>query len=64
VMKATDLRERNDLPASWGFHLASMGAVVVEGLMRAGVGDQVGDSSSRLRRPHRQPILLDRETVT
>jgi hypothetical protein len=35
-MKATDLRDRNDSPASWGFHLASMGAVVVEGLMRAG----------------------------
>ena len=36
VMKATDLRDRNDAPASWGLHLASMGAVVVEGLMRAG----------------------------
>ena len=34
VMKATDLRDRNDAPASWGLHLASMGAV--EGLMRAG----------------------------
>jgi hypothetical protein len=36
MMKATDLRDRNDAPASWGLHLASMGAVVVEGLMRAG----------------------------
>jgi hypothetical protein len=35
-MKATDLRDRNDAPASWGLHLGSMGAVVVEGLMRAG----------------------------
>jgi hypothetical protein len=36
VMKATDLRDRKDAPASWGLHLASMGAVVVERLMRAG----------------------------
>ena len=36
VMKATDLRDRNDAPASWGLHLASMGTVIVEGLMRAG----------------------------
>src|SRR5215510_4931855 len=35
-MKATDLRDRNDAPASWSLHLASMGAVIVEGLMRAG----------------------------
>ena len=36
VMKATDLRDRHDAPARWGLHLASMGAVVVEGLMWAG----------------------------
>jgi hypothetical protein len=36
VMKATDLRDRDDAPASWGLHLASMRAVIVEGLMRAG----------------------------
>jgi hypothetical protein len=36
VMKATDLWDRNDAPASWGLHLARIGAVVVEGLMRAG----------------------------
>jgi hypothetical protein len=36
VMKAADLRDRHDAPASWGLHLASVGAVVVEGLMRAG----------------------------
>jgi hypothetical protein len=35
-MKATDLRDHNDAPASWSLHLASMGAVIVEGLMRAG----------------------------
>jgi hypothetical protein len=35
-MKTTELGDRNDAPASWGLHLASMGAVVVEGLMRAG----------------------------
>src|SRR4029450_8864535 len=34
--KGTARRDRNDAPASWGLHLASMGAVVVEGLMRAG----------------------------
>ena len=32
MMKATDLRDRNDAPASWSLCLASMGAVVVEGL--------------------------------
>jgi hypothetical protein len=36
VMKAADLRDRNDAPARWRLHLAPMGAVVVEGLMRAG----------------------------
>ena len=35
VMKAADLRDRNDAPARWRLHLAPMGAVVVEGLMRA-----------------------------
>jgi hypothetical protein len=35
VMKAADLRDRNDAPARWRLHLALMGAVVVEGLMRA-----------------------------
>jgi len=35
-MKATDLRDRNDAPISLGRRLASMGTVVVEGLMRAG----------------------------
>ena len=36
MMKATDLRDRNDAPISLGLRLASMGTVVVEGLMRAG----------------------------
>jgi len=36
VMKSADLRDRNDSPASWSLHIASMGTVVVEGLMRAG----------------------------
>ena len=35
VMKATDLRDRNDAPARWRLHFAPMRAVVVEGLMRA-----------------------------
>jgi hypothetical protein len=35
VMKAADLRDRNDAPARWRLHLAPMRAVVVEGLMRA-----------------------------
>ena len=35
VMKAADLRDRNDALARWRLHLAPMGAVVVEGLMRA-----------------------------
>src|SRR5262245_16193223 len=35
-MKATDPRDRNEAPARWSLHLASMGAVIVEGLMRAG----------------------------
>ena len=30
VMKATDLRDRNNVPARWGLYLASMGAVIVE----------------------------------
>ena len=36
VIKAADLRDRNDAPANWSLHLASMGTVVMEGLMRAG----------------------------
>jgi hypothetical protein len=35
VMEAADLRDRNDTPARWRSHLTPMGAVVVEGLMRA-----------------------------
>jgi hypothetical protein len=35
VMKAADLRDRNDAPARWRLRLAPMGAAVVEGLMRA-----------------------------
>jgi len=35
VMKAADLRDRDDAPARWRLRLAPMGAVVVEGLMRA-----------------------------
>ena len=34
-MKSADLRDRNDATARWRLPLASMGAVVVEGLMRA-----------------------------
>jgi hypothetical protein len=37
VMKASELRDRNDASGSWGLGLAATGAVVVEGLMRAGV---------------------------
>ncbi|PYR18451.1 MAG: hypothetical protein DMF98_25655 [Acidobacteria bacterium] len=36
VMKSADLRDRNDAPALWRLHFARMGAVVMEGLMRAG----------------------------
>src|SRR5437773_10121042 len=34
-MKSSDLRDRDDAPARWRLHVARMGAVVVEGLMRA-----------------------------
>ena len=34
-MKSADLRDRNDAPARWRLPLASKGAVIVEGLMRA-----------------------------
>src|SRR2546430_17676194 len=37
-MKSADLRDRNDAPGRWRLHVARMGAVVVEGLMRAGGG--------------------------
>ena len=36
VMKSADLRNRNDAPGRWRFHFSRIGAVVVEGLMRAG----------------------------
>ena len=36
VMKSADLRDRNDAPTRWRLHFARIGAVVVEGLMRAG----------------------------
>ena len=36
MMKSADLRDRNDAPARWRVYFARMGAVVVEGLMRAG----------------------------
>jgi hypothetical protein len=36
VIKSADLRDRNDAPARWRLYFARMGAVVVEGLMRAG----------------------------
>jgi hypothetical protein len=35
-MKSADLRDRNDAPARWRLRFARIGAVVVEGLMRAG----------------------------
>src|SRR2546426_5040230 len=35
-MKSTDLRDRNDAPVRWCLHVARMGAVVMERLMRAG----------------------------
>src|SRR5207245_2312431 len=34
-MKSADLRDRDDTPARWWMHLARVGAVVLEGLMRA-----------------------------
>jgi hypothetical protein len=37
-MKSADLRNRNDAPGRWRLHFAPIGAVVVEGLMRAGAG--------------------------
>ena len=42
-MKSADLWDREDAPARWRLHVARMGAVVVEGLMRAGgvVGREV-----------------------
>ena len=36
MMKPVDLRDRNDAPARWRLHFSRIGAVVVEGLMRAG----------------------------
>jgi hypothetical protein len=36
VMKSADLRNRSDAPGRWRLHFAPIGAVVVEGLMRAG----------------------------
>jgi hypothetical protein len=42
VMKSADLGNRNDAPARWLLHFAPIGAVVVEGLMRAG-GVVVGE---------------------
>src|SRR5881296_3618346 len=35
-MKSADLWDREDAPARWRLHVARVGAVVVEGLMRAG----------------------------
>ena len=35
VMKAADLRDRDDAPARWRLYFARIRAVVVEGLMRA-----------------------------
>src|SRR5215470_1537100 len=35
-MKSADLRYRDDAPARWRLDFARIGAVVVEGLMRAG----------------------------
>src|SRR5882724_4428323 len=35
-MKSADLRDRNDAAARWRLYFARIGAVVVEGLMRAG----------------------------
>jgi hypothetical protein len=41
-MKSADLPDRHNAPARWGLHFARMGALVVEGLMRAG-GIVVGE---------------------
>ena len=37
VMKSADLGNRNDAPDRWRMHFSRIGAVVVKGLMRAGV---------------------------
>ena len=36
MMTSADLRGRNDAPARWRLYFTRMGALVVEGLMRAG----------------------------